>query len=310
MSTEPELTLKQLRCLLAVEQFRHFRRASEHLGVTQPSLSAQIQNLEAALNLRLVDRNRGGVALTPAGRDIADRARRIAEEEQAMRDYASGAQRGLSGTIRLGTAPTIGPYFLPHLVSALHKRHAGLGLYVREEAPRDLDYDLGKGVYDVLLTPLPPSSADYAGETIFREPLYLALAADHPLAKSETLASGEIRGMKILTLSPRHQLHDQVIGLCKSLGATPARDYEGTSLDSLRVMVGMGMGATFLPALYVHSEVRPRSEIVAIRLTGRNLVRTISLVWRKTAGAAAAYREIAAMARDIARKRFRDLLVD
>ena len=72
MSTEPELTLKQLRCLLAVEQFRHFRRASEHLGVTQPSLSAQIQNLEAALNLRLVDRNRGGVALTPAGRDIAD----------------------------------------------------------------------------------------------------------------------------------------------------------------------------------------------------------------------------------------------
>ncbi|HNS87497.1 MAG TPA: hydrogen peroxide-inducible genes activator [Parvularculaceae bacterium] len=308
MSTDAELTLKQLRCLLAVEQFRHFRRAAEHLGVTQPSLSVQISNLEEALELDLVERNRRGAALTPAGRDIADRARRILEEEKALRDYASGARGGLKGTINLGVAPTIGPYLLPHIVQALHRRHPQLGLYVREDAPRELDFDLGRAAHDAILTPLRVDGPDFVSEPLFQEPLYLAVAADHPLAKKETLSTGDLKGLKVLMLSARHQLHDQAIALCNSFGALPARDFEGTSLDSLRLMVGMGMGAAFLPALYAHSEVRPRSEIVIKKIGGRRLVRTISLAWRKNAHGAQAYREIAEMARATARKKFPDLI--
>ncbi len=310
MQSQAELTLKQMRCLLAVEQFRHFRRASEHLGITQPSLSAQIQNLEAVLSLRLVDRDRAGVSLTPAGREIAARARMIIADEQAILDYAGRAQKGLGGTIRLGTSPTIGPYLLPFIVAALHRKYADLGLYVREETPRDLDFELGKGVHDVLLTPLPGTSADYVNEALFREPLYLAVAVDHSLAKKELLVPADIKGLKVLTLSPRYQLHAQTIELCKTFGAALSNDYEGTSLDSLRLMVGMGMGAAFLPALYVHSEVRSRSEIVVKKLSGRNLTRSISMVWRKRAGGANTYREIAGVARDIARKRFTDLIVN
>jgi LysR family hydrogen peroxide-inducible transcriptional activator len=310
LTLSAELTLKQLRCLLAVEKFGHFRRASEHLGVTQPSLSAQILKLETTLGLQLVDRNRAGVALTPSGRDIARRAQRVVEEEQAILDYAAGAQKGISGTIRLGTAPTLGPYFLPHLVAALHRKHSGLGLYIREEAPHDLEYELGKGTYDLLLTPTAGPQAEFVTEPLFREPLYLAVAVDHPLAGQVDLPAAAIKGLKILTLSPQHLLHDQVASICNTFGAVLARDYEGTSLDALRQMVGMGMGATFLPALYVHSEVRPRSEIAAIRLSGRMLVRTIALSWRKSAGRAQAYREIAKEAREIARKKFKDLIVD
>lgn len=277
--------------------------------MSQPSLSAQIQNLEAALRVRLVDRVRAGVSLTPAGREIAERARRMIEQERAMLDFASAATVGLAGTIRLGAAPTVGPYLLPHIVAALHRKDPALGLYVREDAPHSLEQDLARGDHDLLLTPLAPSSADFASEVLFREPLYLAVAADHALAAVDAPGLKDIRNERVLALSARHQLHDQVADICEAAGARIDRDYEGTSVDALRHMVGMGMGVTFLPALYAHSEIRAKSEIALKRISGRLFVRSIALVWRKGAGAARRYREIAAMAREIARQRFSDVLI-
>jgi LysR family hydrogen peroxide-inducible transcriptional activator len=309
MPADAELTLKQLRCLLALEQFRHFRRAAEHLGVTQPSLTAQIQNLESTLSLQLVERARSGAALTPVGREVARRARAILDEEQALVDYASSAHKGLSGTIALGASPTIGPYLMPHIVAALHRKHEGLRLYVRENSPRELEYELSRGMHDLLLTPLQASSADFVSDTLFREPLYLAVARDHPLARRETAPIESLKCMTVLTLAPKYQLHDQVRSLCESFGGRISSEYEGTSLDALRQMVGMGMGATFLPALYAHSEIHARSEIVCLRVTGRNILRTISLVRRKSGARSSAFVEIAATTREIARKRFPDLIV-
>ena len=309
MKTGPEVTLKQLRCIVALAEARHFRRAAEALGVTQPSLSAQVQNLEASLEVRLVDRARGGVSLTPVGREIAERARRILDEERAIRDFAASAQTRLAGTIRLGAAPTVGPYLLPHIVSTLHRKDKTLGLYVREDAPHALEHGLARGDHDLLLTPLSPTSADFVCETLFREPLYLAVAADHRLAQVASPAIRDIRGERILALSPGHQLHDQVADICEAAGARIDRGFEGTSVDALRNMVGMGMGVTFLPALYAHSEIRARSEIALKRISGKLFVRSIALVWRKGAGGARSYREIAAVAREIARQRFSDILV-
>lgn len=309
MTADAELTLKQLRAIVALAKQRHFRRAAEEIGVTQPSLSAQIQNLEEVLKVRLVDRARGGVSLTPAGREIADRAHRMLEDERAMRDFAATAQTSLAGTIRLGSAPTVGPYLLPHIVMTLHRKDKSLGLFVREDAPHSLEHDLARGEHDLLLTPLSPTSADFASETLFREPLYLAVAADHRLARVETPTLKDIKGERVLALSPRHQLHDQVADICEAAGARIDRDYEGTSVDALRHMVGMGMGVTFLPALYAHSEIRAKSEIALKRISGRLFVRSIALVWRKGAGGARNYREIAAIARDAARQRFSDILL-
>ena len=86
-------------------------------------------------------------------------------------------------------------------------------------------------------------------------------------------------------------------------------EYEGTSLDALRQMVGMGMGVTFLPATYVASELSNRSEVIAKRIKGRTITRSISLVWRKSAGKAPAYHLLADIIRDVAAKRFKDLMI-
>lgn len=304
------LTLKQLRYLLALDQTKHYRRASEMCGISQPSLSAQIQNIEAVLGVHLVERSRSGVAMTPVGREVCGRARKIMDEVQSLVDFASGAQRGLIGTIRLGAKPTLGPYLLPHVVKLLHRQHPDLNLYVRESAPRELEYELASGVHDVILAQLPVGGAELVTERLFREPLYLVLASDHPLADEDVVTPSMLKGQDVLSLTPQFHLHDQISDLCADFGATLVRDYEGTSLDALRLMVGMGMGAAFLPALYVTSEIPARSEVVVKKLKGKAITRSVGLVWRKSAGRAEAYHQISEVIRDVVGKKFKDLIVE
>ena len=304
-------TLRQFRYLLALEETKHFRQAAEACDISQPSLSVQIQNLEETLGTQLVERNRGGVVLTPVGREVAARARGIVDGVQEVIDLAAGSRHDLIGTIRLGAKPTgLGPYLLPHVVARLHKAHPDLKLYVREGTPRVLEQELGSGVHDVILAQLPLSSADLVAARLFREPLYLVMAQDHPLAQKDSVVTSDLKGLQILSLSQRYYLFDHIDNLCREFGASMVQDYEGTSLDALRQMVGMGMGVTLLPALYVRSEIGSRSEVVVRRIENRSIARTIGLAWRRTSGRGETYREIADLIVDVCARKFKDLIID
>ena len=286
----PDVTLRQLRYLAALSRTLNFRRAAEACGISQPSLSQQLAGLEAALGVRLAERGGGAVTMTPAGREVAARATVILDEVQALRDLTD--QDGLVGTLKLGVKPTLGPYLLPHVVRTLHAERPDLGLVVREGAQADLERELAEGVHDLVLAQLPVSSTDLTVTRLFREPLSLAVAADHPLAAKTTFAPEDLSGLPVLSLGAGYHLHDQVVALCQEHGALPRRDYEGTSLDALRQMVAMGMGATFLPALYVASEVREAGD-VAILSPRRPITRSIGLVWRRSAGTPPAHLALA-----------------
>ena len=309
METET-LTLKQLQYLLALDETKHFRHAAELCNISQPSMTVQIQNIEAALGVQLVERSRGNVSFTPVGREVSIRARRILDEIQSLRDYTAEAQKGPMGTIRLGSKETLGPYLLPHVVARLHKQYPELNLYVREGPPKELEYELANGKHDLILAQLPLASADLVVERLFREPLYLALAADHPLVEQEEISVRDLKGLDILSLSPQYHLYQQVEALCQDFGARLVRDYEGTSLDAVRLMGGMGMGAAFMPALYVKSEISSRSEVVVRALKGRQVTRSIGLAWRKSAGKGRTYKELASVIRYVAGRKFPDLTVE
>ena len=306
-----EPTVRQLKYLTALAETAHFRRAAERVGVSQPSLSAQIQALEETLGLPLVERGRGAVRLTPVGREVVARARDVLRDVQSIIDLAGEARDGLVGTIRLGAKPTLGPYLLPHVVGALHSANPDLRLYIRETSPRLLEQELGAGTHDVILAQLPVTAAEFTTERLFREPLYLALPADHPLARHEAINSDDLAGLQVLSLSPDYHLHDQISALTQDFGAVLQRDYEGTSLDALRQMVGMGMGVTFLPALYVKSEISGRGAEVVVRpLKGRRITRSVGLAWRKRAGNTKGYMQIAEVIRTVCRTQFPELTVE
>jgi len=307
----PPFTLRQLKYLVALEDTQHFREAAESCGISQPSLSVQIKTLEEALDQVLVERGRGPVRLTLAGREIARRGREMLDAAQGILDLTVTLQTGLVGTIRLGTSATLGPYLMPHVVGDLHRSHPDLRLYIREASPRELLRQLNDGAQDLILTQLPVHGAAFTVDRLFREPLSVALPADHRLSAHEGLDNQDLADETVLSLSPAYTLHDQISAVCAETGAYLSRDYEGTSLDALRQMVAMGMGLTFLPALYVRSEIdgRAAGDVVTRPFRGRRFSRSIGLVWRKNSGAIPAFLRLADAIRDTAR-RFPELVIE
>jgi LysR family hydrogen peroxide-inducible transcriptional activator len=275
-------TLRQLECFVVLAASRSFRRAAEELGMSQPSLSVQIRNLENTLGLTLVERRAVGAELTPVGREALAHAQVALKAARTMADFASTAQVRLTGRIRLGVSSTIGPYLLPSVVARLHRSFPDLRLYVRESAPEVLVRELIEGGHDTVLVQLPVRAETCHVEELFRERLLVLLAADHPLAASSTVPVEALEGQDVLTLDSTYGLSQQAAELARTFGARLSTDYQSGSLDALRLMVGMGAGLAFAPELYVRSEVRAGGDVVARPLKGRAIHRMIGLCWRRS----------------------------
>jgi LysR family hydrogen peroxide-inducible transcriptional activator len=237
----------------------------------------------SSLGTSWVERTQDGVILTPVGREVLARAKRVLLDAQAIKDYAATAKHGLAGTIRLGVKATLGPYLLPPIVTALHRKHPETKLHIREGVPSQLEEDLKAGVHDVILAQIPMHTTDLITQRLFREPILFAMSSDHPLAGKQGLSMYDPKDQPVLPFAPDYYLHDQVHALCEEFGAQVVRDYEGTNLDALRQMVSMNMGATFLPALYSQSEVSSLGDVVITPLAKRSISPSIGLVWRKGA---------------------------
>ncbi|MEZ5876479.1 MAG: hydrogen peroxide-inducible genes activator [Tepidamorphaceae bacterium] len=276
------LSIRQIEYLVALADSRHFRRAAEHCGVSQPTLSAQLKALETQLGAQLVERVRSGVVFTPLGEQVLGIARRILLDAQEIRDLALSFGKGLGGTVRLGLPPSIGPYLLAKMLPNLHREYPELRIFVREEIPQTLPRSLQAGRYEVLITPLPIKGADIHTRALFREPLYVAMASDHPLAQKPAIERSDLYGESIMTLESGHQLHEQVETICEEIGARLRFDLEGPSLETLWQMVGMGSGLSFLPGLFVRSVIDQDETVTTRPIKGPPIFRTIGVAWRKS----------------------------
>lgn len=309
MEALDKLSLRQIRYFAAVAEYGSFRQAAFKLNITQPTLSNQISVLEELLGLQLFERSRSGTTTTVEGRELLISARRVIEEAQGFSMQADSLAGGGIGTYRLGVTPTLGPYLLPHILSPIHSNYKDLKLYVREEAPSDLESGLINSQFDFILTTLPIMSKELVVMPLFREPLKLAITKDHRLANKVRINRMDLFGEQVLTISEHHLFHRQIAELCEKVGASVRRDYEGTSLDTLRQMVVMGMGMAFLPALYVRSEIRQESELRIADVEGVNVVRNHALVWRNTSPARSFYRQLALEIREIISKTLSDVVI-
>lgn len=309
METLENLSLKQIQYFSTVAEYGSFRQAAFRLNITQPTLSNQVAAMEKALGIQLFERSRKGINPTPEGRELLISARRVLEEAQGFTTQAALLSGGGMGTYRLGVTPTLGPYLLPHLLGPIHDRYTDLKLYVREDPPSDLETGLINGQHDLILTTQPIMSNELVVSPLFREPLKLALAKDHRLSNKARVNRMDLLGEPVLTISEHHLFHRQITELCEKVGAVARRDYEGTSLDTLRQMVVMGMGVSFLPALYVKSEIRSSSELRVADVEGINVVRNHALVWRNTSPARNFYRDLADQIREIINTDLKDIVL-
>ncbi|OZA27952.1 MAG: DNA-binding transcriptional regulator OxyR [Hydrogenophilales bacterium 17-61-9] len=277
------MTLQELKYLVALADHGHFGRAAESCFITQSTLSTQLKKLEDFLGVTLFDRSLKRVTPTPIGQEILQAARNIVEESERIKELARHAQEPMTRTLRLGVIPTLGPYYLPHALTLVHKKHPGLRMLLREEmTPQILDH-LADGKLDAGLLALPVTDDNLRVEPLFYEPFFAALPAGHELARRDVLKAADIMAEKLLLLDEGHCLRDQALDVCGA--RSPGREeVRATSLETLRQMVGMGLGVTLLPALSVDAGPRIGKKSVEIRPFRKPVPgRTIGLVWRKRA---------------------------
>jgi len=290
------LTVRQLQYVVAVAETRSFRRAAESCFVSQPSLSAQIAELEGALNVKLFERDRRGVLLTAAGAELVERARRVLVDLEDLLEAARHHVDPLAGTLRVGVIPTIGPYLLPDIDPALRKAYARLRLLWTEEKTEVLVQRIEHGELDAAFLALEADLGDLEHEVIGLDPFVLAVPEAHELARARRpFRLRELRHERVLLLDEGHCFRKQALELCSAAGVEEL-GFRATSLATLAQMVAGGSGITLLPKIAV--ELENRRGLLAIRPFAKPVPhRTIGLAWRRRSPLAGSLRAIAATAR-------------
>jgi len=288
-------SVRQLEYVLAVHDLRHFGRAAERCGVSQPTLSVQVALVEQSLGVPLFERTSAPVIPTPAGEMLARSARLLlATLDETLNELARHTA-ALGGTMRLGTPATFGPYFLPRLLPELHERYPDLQLYIREDSPAALEAAVAEGALDCGLGPSP----ERLGLTFRRigvEAIYLGVPAEHRLAQSASVHSSALRGERLLALGRGHRLLENVRHLAELSGARIVEDFEGTSLDAIRQMVSIGMGLSLFPELYARAEFRETDNVRLLKIEDGHERREVGFYWREKSGCERHYLTIAGIA--------------
>jgi LysR family hydrogen peroxide-inducible transcriptional activator len=290
-------TLRQLQYAVAVAETRNFRRAAALCHVSQPSLSAQVAELEAALGIRFFERNRKQVLLTTAGRELVDRARRVLLETADLTDAAARFGDPLTGSLRFGIIPTISPYLLPEVVPILRRRFPRLSLQWVEERTATLVTMVQTGSLDAAVLAMEADLGDLEREVLGRDPFVLAAPRQHPLGRARgAVGLDELRGSTALLLDDGHCLRDQALAICSAAEAQEL-GFRATSLSTLAQMVAGGAGITLLPRLAVRAENR-RAHLAVRRFVDPAPHRTLVLAWRRRSPLAAALAQVSATLRE------------
>lgn len=277
------MNLRDLKYLVALADHKHFGRAAEASFASQPTLSTQIKKLEDELDVQIFERQPRAVLLTAAGEAIIARARTILREVEAIRDVARNARDPEAGSIRLGLFPTLGPYLLPHVIPALHRRFPRLELLLVEEKSEELLAKLERGELDAALLALPAGDDSLTTASLFEEPFLLAVprerAAQFP---DESVKLDQLREQQVLLLEEGHCMRSQALSICELGGASERGGFRATSLETLRQMVAANVGMTLLPQLSVLPPVPENDHLLLRHFAEPQPRRQIGLLWRKS----------------------------
>ena len=243
------MTLTELKYLVAVAAERHFGRAAERSFVSQPSLSAAIKNLEDELGVRIFERGKGDILVTPIGEQLVAQAKRVLEEAERVKTIAKQGKQPLQGEFRLGVIHTVAPYLLPDLVAELRKRAPDMPLDIEENMTANLEQMLKNGGIDAAILALPLSVAGVTSLPLYNEAFRAIVPAKHPWARRKAVTVDELADENLLLLSAGHCFRDQVLDACREFSRAPTAGKQGNSLETLRSMVASGMGVSVLPAM-------------------------------------------------------------
>ncbi len=273
-------TLKQLQYLVALKENGHFGKAAESCFVTQSTLSAGIKELEALLDIVLVERTRRVVRFTELGNQMAEKAYRILREAEELSEMARSAGKPLAGDVRMSVIPTIAPFLLPRLLPRLREERPELKLYLKEETSQAACDSLHHGHVDCVLLALPFPCGDVETDVLFRDEIFVAFPKDDPRDPPPRIDPATLDETRLLLLEDGHCLKDHALAACNRPELKASARMMGTSLHTLVQMVDNGLGLTMLPKMAIDSGILDHTNIAARPLKSDSATRDIALIWR------------------------------
>jgi LysR family hydrogen peroxide-inducible transcriptional activator len=275
-------SIKQLKYVCAVAEHRHFSKAADACFVTQSTLSAAIQDLESQLGVVIFERSKKSVLITPQGESLLAQARVILRDVEDFVSIARSHEDLLTGELRLGVIPTIGPFLLPSLLSELRKEYSKLKLYLKEELSGVLLQQLQQGKLDLIILAFPYGLPEMESVKLFSDEFLLCLPPGHKLEKSEFVSQQDLQGESLLLLEEGHCLRDHALEACKLSKDDAQIVYQGNSLHTLVQMVANGLGVTLLPQMAVSADVLGETQLELRHFGEENVSREIGMAWRKS----------------------------
>lgn len=274
------MTLTELRYIIAVAQERHFGRAAERCFITQPALSLAIQKLEEELDTAIFERKKHEVMVTPLGEQIVQQAQRVLEEAEQITIIAAQGKDQLVGPLRLGVIATVGPYILPDLVAALHKRAPKMPLEIEENLTANLSRMLKSGRLDMILIALPFEETGIVTQPLYDEPFKAVVPVTHPWAKKVRIDAEQLSQEQVLLPHAGHCFRQQVLDSCPELSRSDTEGIQGNSLETIRQMVVSGLGITVMPGSALTTK-HQNKRLAVLNFAEPVPQRRIGLAWRR-----------------------------
>ncbi|MCB0336576.1 MAG: LysR family transcriptional regulator, partial [Bdellovibrionales bacterium] len=225
------MNLRDLEYIVAVADRSSFSKAAAHCKVSQPTLSTQLKKFEEYLGVTLFERNNKRVKLTDAGTQIVTIARRMLSDGENILELAKNCQDPLGGLVKIGAIPTLASYVFPALVQQMRKLLPQAKIILSEDKTSDLVSKLSNGEIDFALAAMPIHHSELANKKLFDDPFYLAVGAQHPLAKQKQVSLSQLQDFELLLLEEGHCLGDQALALCSATGMRVATELRATSLE-------------------------------------------------------------------------------
>jgi DNA-binding transcriptional LysR family regulator len=245
------MELRHLRYFLAIAADRHFTRAADKLGIAQPPLSQQIRQLEEEVGARLFTRTARGVTLTAAGEAFLPHAEAALREVERARTAVRRISHGDLGIIRIGftSAASLNP-LVSATISSFRSAYPDVELRLVVQPTTPLLAQLSHDVIDLaFVRPTSTEREALRAIPLPREPLWIALPADHPLAARDRLRLNDLRNEPFI-LYPRANgslLYDAIIAACQRAGFSPRVVQESPQMASMVSLVAAGVGVTLVP---------------------------------------------------------------
>lgn len=265
----------QLRYLVAVAETGNFTRAAERSNVTQPSLSQQIINLEQEVGHKLFHRLGRKAVLTEAGTAFLERARRILlEVENAAKELSDSSS--FERKIAVGAVQTVMPYLLLPLFSRCREELPNLTVDAREDFRSDLIRAVLEGELDLAVVPLPVEEPRLSIEPLLTEPLLLAVAKDHPIARRTEINISEIAEESFISMGSSSTLAETIRVFFGGQNFAPKIGYRCAQVRTVKQLVARGLGISILPQMARQDYDEGR--LVYLRLTGAEPTREIAII--------------------------------